>query len=81
MNSSGTARPRLALNTFGIAFGTAGLAGTWTTASAELQSPAVVGDVLWIVAALVAATLLVGTIAVRSVGLLRAGRVPARPAG
>ncbi|WIB77681.1 hypothetical protein DEJ28_00900 [Curtobacterium sp. MCPF17_002] len=54
MDSNGrTARPRLALNTFGIAFGTAGIAGTWTAAGTELHAPAVVGEVLWGIAALV----------------------------
>jgi tellurite resistance protein len=51
-------RPKLALNTFGIAFGTAGLAGTWTAAGADLHAPAAIGEVLWVAAAL----LWIGTI-------------------
>ncbi|GAA0478830.1 hypothetical protein Ade02nite_40530 [Paractinoplanes deccanensis] len=35
------------LNFFGIAFGLAGLAGTWTAASAADLAPAAVGDILW----------------------------------
>jgi tellurite resistance protein TehA-like permease/MFS family permease len=44
-------RPRLPLNTFGIAFGTAGIAGTWTAAGIELGAPPAVGEVLWAAAA------------------------------
>lgn len=39
------------LNLFGIAFGLAGIAGTWTAAQARLDAPAVIADALWIVAA------------------------------
>ncbi|WP_336723651.1 hypothetical protein [Cellulosimicrobium cellulans] len=42
---------RVPLNTVGIAFGTAGLAGAWTTAAASLHAPEAVGHVLWAVAA------------------------------
>ncbi|GAA0481641.1 hypothetical protein Ade02nite_57120 [Paractinoplanes deccanensis] len=35
------------LNLFGIAFGLAGLAGTWTAAAAADLVPALVGDALW----------------------------------
>lgn len=49
----GPVRPRLALNTFGIAFGTAGIAGTWTAAAAELHAPEAVAEGLWAVAAVV----------------------------
>jgi tellurite resistance protein len=52
MTSIDRGRPRLPLNTFGIAFGTAGIAGTWTAASAELGAPPVIGEVLWGVAAI-----------------------------
>lgn len=52
MKIAQTERPRLPLNTFGIAFGTAGLAGTWTAASVELGAPPAVGEVLWVAAAL-----------------------------
>jgi tellurite resistance protein len=44
-------RPRLPLNTFGIAFGLAGLAGTWTAAAAQLDAPRAVGEALWALAA------------------------------
>ncbi|MCP2263084.1 hypothetical protein ACFQHV_22175 [Promicromonospora thailandica] len=50
-----TAEPgtrRLPLNFFGIAFGTAGLAGTWTTAGQLLDAPVAVGEALWAVAGL-----------------------------
>ncbi|ROR35908.1 tellurite resistance protein TehA-like permease [Curtobacterium sp. JUb34] len=52
MNSTLAERPRLPLNTFGIAFGTAGLAGTWTVAGVELGAPPAIGEVLWAAAAL-----------------------------
>nr|WP_075827513.1 hypothetical protein [Cellulosimicrobium sp. CUA-896] len=39
------------LNVVGIAFGTAGIAGTWTVAASSLGAPGVVGEVLWIAAA------------------------------
>ncbi|GAA4727809.1 hypothetical protein GCM10023216_18760 [Isoptericola chiayiensis] len=42
---------RVPLNVIGIAFGTAGLAGAWTTAATFLDAPAAVGHVLWAVAA------------------------------
>lgn len=42
-------RTRTPVNTIGIAFGTAGLAGTWTAASALLGAPAAIGEVLWAV--------------------------------
>ncbi|MFQ6144453.1 C4-dicarboxylate transporter [Streptomyces seoulensis] len=44
-------RARLPLNTFGIAFGLSGLAGTWTAAG-ELGAPETVANVLWLVAAI-----------------------------
>lgn len=47
------------LNLFGIAFGLAGLAGTWTTATAVHLAPEVFGDLLWIAAGAVWLTLLV----------------------
>ncbi|WP_159792869.1 SLAC1 family transporter [Puerhibacterium puerhi] len=47
------ARPRLPLNTFGIAFGLSGLAGTWTAAAAQLGAPRAVGEALWALAAVV----------------------------
>jgi len=47
MNTTTTPRPRLPLNTFGIAFGTAGLAGTWTAAASLLGAPTAVGETLW----------------------------------
>ncbi|MBT2502370.1 hypothetical protein [Curtobacterium sp. ISL-83] len=64
------ARPRLALNTFGIAFGTAGIAGTWTAAGTDLGAPPVIGEALWVIAAL----LWIGTIVryLRRAGGLRA---------
>lgn len=46
-------RPRIALNTFGIAFGTAGLAGTWTVAPQQLAAPQAISDILWVAAATV----------------------------
>ena len=52
MNSINTKRPRLPLNTFGIAFGTAGLAGTWTATAAQLNAPSGIGEVLWAAAAI-----------------------------
>jgi len=52
MDTSTTTRPRLPLNAFGIAFGTAGIAGTWTAASVELGSPRVIAEALWGVATL-----------------------------
>lgn len=48
---AGRARKRVPLNVIGIAFGTAGLAGTWTTAAASLSAPVLIGHVLWAVAA------------------------------
>ncbi|MFF8592438.1 C4-dicarboxylate transporter [Streptomyces sp. NPDC015220] len=51
--STDTPRPtraRLPLNTFGIAFGLSGLAGTWTAAG-ELGAPEPIADILWLVAA------------------------------
>jgi tellurite resistance protein len=50
---------RLPLNFFGISFGLAGLAGTWTTATTLHSGPKLVGDVLWAVALAVWLTLLV----------------------
>ncbi|WP_203137214.1 hypothetical protein [Microbacterium sp. JZ31] len=52
-------RTRPALNLIGIAFGTAGLAGTWTTATGALDAPAAVGEVLWVVAAVAWVTIVV----------------------
>jgi tellurite resistance protein len=52
------AAKRVPLNVIGIAFGTAGLAGAWTTATVALNAPAAVGQVLWAVAA--AAWLIIG---------------------
>src|SRR5690606_37297292 len=43
---------RLPLNFFGIAFGTAGLAGTWTASGQLLGAPTAVGETLWAAAAL-----------------------------
>uniref|UniRef100_A0A942SZD2 C4-dicarboxylate transporter n=1 Tax=Neobacillus citreus TaxID=2833578 RepID=A0A942SZD2_9BACI len=51
MTTTPQSRPRLPLNTFGIAFGTAGIAGTWTAAGVELGAPPAVGEVLWAAAA------------------------------
>ncbi|PZE78398.1 C4-dicarboxylate transporter [Curtobacterium sp. MCBD17_019] len=51
MTTTTTLRPRLPLNTFGISFGTAGIAGTWTTAGDLLGAPAAIGEVLWAAAA------------------------------
>lgn len=51
MSTTNQPRPRLALNTFGIAFGTAGIACTWTAAGVELDAPSAVGEVLWAAAA------------------------------
>jgi len=51
MSTNTAARPRLPLNTFGIAFGTAGIAGTWTAATTQLGSPAAVGESIWVIAA------------------------------
>ena len=68
MDSTSSTRPKLALNVFGIAFGTAGIAGTWTAAGAELHAPQVVGEVLWVVAAVVWVTTIV-RYAVRAGGL------------
>lgn len=42
-------RTRPALNLFGIAFGLAGLAGTWTAAAAAGMAPDLVANVLWLV--------------------------------
>ncbi|MBO9046080.1 hypothetical protein JG550_003534 [Curtobacterium flaccumfaciens pv. flaccumfaciens] len=53
MSINNAVKPRLPLNTFGIAFGTAGIAGTWTAATAELNAPAAIGEVIWVVAAIV----------------------------
>ncbi|MEU6392325.1 C4-dicarboxylate transporter [Streptomyces sp. NPDC046939] len=50
--------PRLPLNTLGAGLGLAGLAGTWTAADGLLGAPAVVGDALWVVAAVVWALIL-----------------------
>ncbi|WP_285115644.1 transporter [Leifsonia sp. fls2-241-R2A-40a] len=47
----GRTSPRIPLNTLAIAFGLAGLAGVWTTAGRLLGASDVVGQVLWIVAA------------------------------
>lgn len=44
---------RIPLNLFGIGFGLSGLAGTWTAVADVGLGPAVVGDVLWLVAAAV----------------------------
>ncbi|MFJ2979341.1 MFS transporter [Curtobacterium sp. NPDC087082] len=52
MNTTATHHPRLPLNTFGIAFGTAGLAGTWTAAGSLLGAPTAIGEVLWAAAAI-----------------------------
>ncbi|WP_425953724.1 hypothetical protein [Xylanimonas sp. McL0601] len=46
-------RPRVALNAFGAAFGLSGLAGTWTAVGKELGGPRWVGEILWVVAAVV----------------------------
>ena len=51
MTSTTVTRARLPLNTFGIAFGTAGLAGTWTTAGELIGAPTWTGDAVWAVAA------------------------------
>ncbi|MEV4349141.1 hypothetical protein AB0J83_32185 [Actinoplanes sp. NPDC049596] len=40
-------RTTMPLNLFGIAFGLAGLAGTWTASAAAGLVPSLVGDVLW----------------------------------
>ncbi|MGO4299060.1 hypothetical protein [Leifsonia sp. RAF41] len=53
MATQSAARPRLPLNTFSIAFGLSGLAGTWTAATTVLNSPRSIGEILWILAALV----------------------------
>jgi tellurite resistance protein len=45
--------PRIPLNFFGMAFGTAGLAGTWATAAHQGMVSSAVGDVLTAVAAVV----------------------------
>ncbi|GAA2898090.1 hypothetical protein GCM10010517_63150 [Streptosporangium fragile] len=50
MASTTPAHPRLPLNTLGVAFGLAGLSGTWTTATA-LGAPEAVGEFLWVTAA------------------------------
>ncbi|WAL68152.1 hypothetical protein ORV05_10410 [Amycolatopsis cynarae] len=44
-------KPRLPLNTLGIGFGLAGLAGTWTAAGPALGAPKAAGEILWGVAA------------------------------
>ncbi len=59
VTSSTRSRPALKLNTFGIPFGVAGLAGTWTAAEAFLGAPAGPADVLWATAAVVWAVALV----------------------
>lgn len=41
------ARGRIPLNSFGIAFGLSGLAGTWTEAARSIASPQFVSEVLW----------------------------------
>jgi len=50
---------RPALNLFGVGFGFAGLAGTWTLAGTLGLAPHVVGDVLWWVCALAWSVMLV----------------------
>ncbi len=49
----GPSRARLPLNTFGIAFGLSGLAGTWTAATTQLGAPRAAGEALWALAAVV----------------------------
>ncbi|WP_309619524.1 transporter [Salinibacterium sp.] len=46
-----TTTPRIPLNTLAIAFGLAGLAEVWTFASAALSLPPLIGDTLWMLAA------------------------------
>ncbi|WP_263427433.1 hypothetical protein [Nocardioides mangrovi] len=53
---------RVPLNAFGIAFGTAGLAGTWGAAADAGLVPRVVSDIVW-----VAAAAALGLVAVRYV--------------
>ncbi|WP_083259896.1 C4-dicarboxylate transporter [Cellulosimicrobium cellulans] len=48
-----TSRTRLPLNTFGMAFGLAGLAGTWTAATTHLGAAPVVSELIWALAAIV----------------------------
>lgn len=45
-------RGRIPLNSFGIAFGLSGLAGTWTEAARSIASPQSISEVLWGVALL-----------------------------
>ncbi|MCU1475546.1 MAG: transporter [Subtercola sp.] len=45
-----TAPARVPMNTLAIAFGLAGLAGTWTAASGELGLPPIIAEVFWLVA-------------------------------
>jgi tellurite resistance protein len=52
VSTSTTPRPRLPLNTFGIAFGTAGIAGSWTAAGDLLGAPMAISQVLWAAAAI-----------------------------
>lgn len=47
------ARGRIPLNSFGVAFGLSGLAGTWTEAARSIASPQSVSEGLWGVALLV----------------------------
>lgn len=56
-------RSRTPLNTIGIAFGTAGLAGTWTAAGPTLGAPVAIADALWIVDAVAWAVILVRYVA------------------
>ncbi|MFB7310381.1 TDT family transporter [Streptomyces sp. NPDC056192] len=52
--------PRIPLNFFGMSFGLAGLAETWSTAAHQGHAPDTVGDVLLVIAALVWLVTVVG---------------------
>ncbi|MFD6138794.1 transporter [Promicromonospora sp. NPDC060271] len=61
---SAPTRTGVPLNYFGMSFGLAGLAGTWTEAATLLGSPPLLGELLWALAMLV----WIGTIGTYAVG-------------